>query len=416
MYLCLFEDAFSDHLRPVSETRAVFDIRLGSSTLAQYLRRQFPDLHPALKVRSYLVGTMTESYPGVPVNEPLFAGTLFLNGRISFLPAEVIQRLRKAAQDGEAKRIFMQDGFVVAAWLPNPSDVVLDQNTLTPSAFRDAPLEAVEGVHFLNRLWHMLVELPEFIARGFVQAGNFGKIHPAAILVEPDRIFVAEGAKVHAGAILAADTGPIILDRGAEVCEGAVVKGPCYIGQHSRVNMTARIDTTAIGPGCKIGGEVHAATFQANSNKAHDGYVGNSYIGQWCNIGADSNTSNLKNDYGNIRLYNVALQRYELSGQQFLGTIMGDHTKCGINTMFNTGTVIGTFCNLYGGGYQRNYVSSFSWGSPAEMYMPYKLEKALRVAEAVFARRNKRMSPADLHMLQTIYRMYHDLATDEDQS
>ncbi|MBN8589148.1 MAG: hypothetical protein J0L94_12610 [Rhodothermia bacterium] len=414
MFLCLFEDAFCDHLRPVVEARAVFDIRLGSSTIAQYLRRQFPDLHPAFQVRPYLAGTLAEAHAGVLVNETPSTGTLFLNGRISFLPAEVILRLRKAAQTDEPKRLFMQDGFVVAAWIPDPTHISLHKQALSPSDFNDAPLEAVEGVHFLNRLWHMLVELPDFISRGFGQSGNFGKIHPSAILVEPNRIFVAEGAIVHAGAILAADTGPIILDRGAEICEGAVVKGPCYIGQNSRINMTARIDTTAIGPGCKIGGEVHASTFQANSNKAHDGYVGNSYIGQWCNLGADSNTSNLKNDYGNIRLYNVALQRYELSGQQFLGTIMGDHTKCGINTMFNTGTVIGTFCNLYGGGYQRNYVSSFSWGSPAEMYMPYKLEKALRVAEAVFSRRNKRMSESDLQMLETIYRMYHDLAMDMD--
>lgn len=408
MYLCLFEDAFVGHLRPVVETRAVYDIRLGSSTVAQYLRREFPDFHPLFHVRPYLAEVTREAYHGIPVNEAPPAGTLFVNGRIAELPALVANRLRRAAQAGESGRVFMQDGFVVAAWSPEARPLNLHQAAVHPADFEGLPLEAVEGVRFLNRLWNLTEHLDTYIARGFSEQGQFGYVHPAAILVHADRIFIAEGAKVHAGAILAADDGPIILDRNAEVCEGAVVKGPAYVGVNSRVNMAARIDGTAIGPGCKVGGEVHSTTFQANSNKAHDGYVGNSFIGQWCNLGADSNTSNLKNDYGVIRLYNIQLQRYELSGLQFLGTIMGDHAKCGINTMFNTGTVIGTFCNLYGGGYQRNYVSSYSWGSPAEMYMPYKFDKALRVAEAVFARRGKTLTAADREMLLTVYRMYHD--------
>lgn len=409
MHLCLFEDAYIGHLRPLVETRAVYDLRLGSHTVAGYLRHCFPDLHPMYHVRRYLAGVTREAHPNLLVNELPETGVLFLNGRIAALPAEVIHRLRATAQGQEAARVFMQDGYVVAAWLPEPNQVLLDQAALRPADFDGIPLEAVSGVKFIHRLWHLIDQLESYIRRGFGQAAQFGKVHPAAILVEPQQIFIAEGAKVHAGAILAADTGPIILDRGAEVCEGAVVKGPCYIGENSRINMLSRVDMVAIGSGCKVGGEMHASTFHSNSNKAHDGYVGNSYIGQWCNLGADTNTSNLKNDYGVVRFYNVEMQRNELSGQQFLGTIMGDHTKCGINTMFNTGTLVGTFCNIYGGGYQRNYIPSFSWGSPAEMYMPYKLEKALRVAEAVFARRSKIITEADRSMLEYVYRSYHEV-------
>ena len=177
-----------------------------------------------------------------------------------------------------------------------------------------------------------------------------------------DQIFVEEGAKVTA-ATLNSTTGPIYIAEGAEIMEGALIRGPFALGDHSVVKMGAKIyGATSIGPQCKVGGELNNVVFQANSNKAHDGFLGNSVIGEWCNLGADTNCSNLKNNYAPVKIWNFEAKRFLNTGLQFCGLIMGDHSKCGINTMFNTGTVIGISANIFGSGFPRNFVPSFTWG------------------------------------------------------
>ena len=201
-----------------------------------------------------------------------------------------------------------------------------------------------------------------------------------------DNIFVAEGAKVE-GAILNATTGPIYIGKNAELMEGSIVRGPLAMCEYSVVKLGAKIyGATTIGPHCKVGGEINNSVLMGYSNKGHDGFLGNSVLGEWCNIGADTNNSNLKNNYAEVRLWSEHAGRFEKTGLQFCGLIMGDHSKCGINTMFNTGTVVGVSANIFGAGFPRNFVPSFAWGGSAG-YSTYKLLKVFEVAEKVMERR-----------------------------
>lgn len=206
-------------------------------------------------------------------------------------------------------------------------------------------------------------------------------------------IFVEEGAELHFCTLNAA-AGPIYIGRGAEVMEGALIRGPFALGDYSKVRMGAKMyGPTAIGKHCKVGGEVDESVVQNYTNKAHDGYIGNACIGSWCNLGADTNCSNLKNNYATVRVYNEASSRFEETGLQFCGLIMGDHSKSGINTMFNTGTVVGPFCNIFGAGFPRSYIPPFSWGG-AQGLRAHSLREALDTARVVMARRDVTLSDA----------------------
>jgi len=199
------------------------------------------------------------------------------------------------------------------------------------------------------------------------------------------------------------DEGPIVIDENVEIMDGVMIKGPVHICAGSIINMGAKIyGPTIIGPNCRIGGEVSNSIFLGYSNKAHDGFLGHSIIGEWCNIGAGTNCSNLRNDYQTVKVWDYVSQEFHDSGQQFLGLYMGDHSKCSINTSFNTGTTIGVNCNIFGLGFFRNYVPSFSWGG-AQGFKKYNFEKAISVAKIVMARRNIDLTQLHIELLRLIY-------------
>lgn len=203
----------------------------------------------------------------------------------------------------------------------------------------------------------------------------------------PESIFIEEGVTIRS-AILNAEGGPIYLGRNATVGEGAIIQGPFAMGEGAVVGQGAKIrPNTTVGPYCKVGGEVNNSVFFGYSNKGHDGYLGNSVIGEWCNLGANTNNSNLKNDYTNVKLYNYATQSLEDTGKIFCGLFMGDYTKAGISTMFNTGTVVGVNVNVFGAGFQPKHIPSFSWGGAAEGFTPYRFDKALAVIKETMRRR-----------------------------
>ena len=219
-----------------------------------------------------------------------------------------------------------------------------------------------------------------------------------------DQIFLGKNVKVE-GAILNSLTGPIYLDDNTEIMEGAMIRGGLALGEGSPVKMGAKLyGANTFGPHCKIGGEVTNSIFQGYSNKGHDGYLGNSVIGEWCNFGADTNSSNLKNNYKKVSIYNHKTDTLIDSGQQFLGLIMGDHSKTGINTMLNTGTVVGVSSNIFGAGFPPTHVPSFTWGNDVNPNT-YLLDKALEVAKAVMARRNIEFSDEDKEILTTIFEL-----------
>lgn len=225
---------------------------------------------------------------------------------------------------------------------------------------------------------------------------------PHTIVYGKENLFIEEGASIRA-AIINAEGGPVYIGKNAQVHEGSIISGAFALCESAHLNMGAKIkgDTT-IGPFSKVGGEIGNSVIFGYSNKGHDGYMGNSVLGEWCNLGADTNTSNLKNNYAMVKLWDYATGRFANTGLQFCGLMMGDHSKCGINTMFNTGTVVGVGANIFGAGYPRNFVPSFSWGGAAG-FVTFQLRKFAEVAEAVMHRRNKEYDQVEQDIIQHIF-------------
>jgi UDP-N-acetylglucosamine diphosphorylase/glucosamine-1-phosphate N-acetyltransferase len=226
---------------------------------------------------------------------------------------------------------------------------------------------------------------------------------PKSIYTVGDKpIFIEEGAHVFNGS-LNTTNGPIFIAKDTHVMEGTMIRGPFAALEGCEIKMGAKIyGPTTFGPYCKIGGEVNNSVVFGYSNKSHDGFLGNSVIGEWCNLGADTNNSNLKNDYSVVKLWSYVKKSFMPTGLQFCGLMMGDHSKSAINAMFNTGTVVGVSCNIFGDGFPRNFVPSFSWGG-ANGFTDYKIDKALAVAKLVMERRNLELTQADKDILTHIY-------------
>lgn len=221
-------------------------------------------------------------------------------------------------------------------------------------------------------------------------------------VLNAERIFIEEGASVEFS-ILNASTGSIYIGKDAEIMEGCKVRGPFALCEHGGLKMDAKIYSgTTVGPHCKVGGEVNNVVFFSYSNKGHDGFMGNSVVGEWCNIGADTNNSNLKNTYEEVKLWNYRTERFEKTGLTFCGLMMGDHSKCGINTMFNTGTVVGVAANIFGSGFPRNFVPSFAWGG-AQGFETFIINKAYKTAEAMCARRKINFDDTEKSILKAVY-------------
>ncbi len=224
------------------------------------------------------------------------------------------------------------------------------------------------------------------------------------ITYNSDHIFIEEGAKVFNCTLNAAD-GPIYIGKDAEIMESSNIRGPFALCDHGVIKMGAKIYTgTTIGPYCKVGGEISNSVIQGYSNKGHDGFLGNSVIGEWCNLGADTNTSNLKNNYAPVKLWDYTKGRFSSTGLQFCGLMMGDHSKCGINTMFNTGTVVGVSANIFGDGFPRNFIASYSWGGK-NGFMTYKLNKVFEVAEVVMKRREMELTDMDKAIMEEVFNL-----------
>jgi UDP-N-acetylglucosamine diphosphorylase/glucosamine-1-phosphate N-acetyltransferase len=223
------------------------------------------------------------------------------------------------------------------------------------------------------------------------------------IIGDSSLIFLEEGAIVEA-CVLNTNSGPIYIGAHAEVMEGSLIRGPFALGEHGGVKMGAKIyGATSIGPHCKVGGEISNSIFIGYSNKGHDGFLGNSLIGEWCNLGADTNSSNLKNNYGKVKVYSYETEAMEQTDVQFLGLIMGDHSKCGINTMFNTATVVGVSANVFGADFPAKYIPSFAWGSYLDSR--FELDKAFETAEAMMGRRGLELTKEDKLILRHIFDM-----------
>ena len=257
----------------------------------------------------------------------------------------------------------------------------------------------------ISERWHLFQKNGEVLLADFklITAGRTSQeLSPTNLVIgDENLIFLEEGAIVE-GAILNTKTGPIYIAKHAEIMEGSIVRGPLAMNEHSALKLGTKIyGAVTLGPHCKVGGEVNNAVFQAYSNKGHDGFVGNSLIGEWCNLGADTNTSNLKNNYGFVSTYSYETNKEESTDIQFMGVCMGDHSKCGINTMFNTATVIGVSANVFGSGFPAKFIDSFSWGG-ADGIQTFKFEKAIEYSNNMMQRRDLQLTEDEIQILKKI--------------
>ena len=375
-------DASRNSLLPLTYTRPVCDIRIGILTIRE-------------KWEKYLgekTSTITEDYLSAKYPTEQSEEMMLINGSICPTP-----KLLKAIKGLKVGQALVCQGNVVAMYKTKAQFLSEEDST--------QEIEVEYDFIKINNTWDIFVLNDKALREDFELLTQNRKSAPLSStnrVVGEQNIFVEEGSVVEF-AILNAKEGPIYIGKDAEVMEGSVVRGPFAMCEHSVLKMASKIyGATTLGPYVKVGGEVSNVVIFGYSNKAHDGFIGNSVIGEWCNIGADTNASNLKNTYEEVRVWSIEKNTFVPTGQTFFGTIMGDHSKCGINTMFNTGTVIGVSSNIYGHGYQRNYIPSFAWGGTTGL-KSYDMEKAIEVAEKMYQRRNVVMSQQDKEILRNVY-------------
>ena len=387
MNLILFDNpTIRQNLLPFTFTRPVAGIRVGILTIAEKWE----------KVLGMKASYSTEAYLSKKFPLHHQADNLWINGAVC--PNNSLVKAIKELKLGDA---LSQDQVVLA--------VRTSEND--PDSYRDEIIkgaihEFAQPVTIIDQVWKIYQKNGAEIREDFTLLTQDRK--SAAIqdsftrIYNPDQVFVEEGVQIKA-ALLNAENGPIYLGKNSVVNEGALIRGPFALCESSHVNMGAKVrgDTT-VGPHSKIGGEVSNSVIFGYSNKSHDGFLGNSVIGEWCNIGADTNTSNLKNNYENIKLWNYAKGGFKDTGLMFCGLMFGDHSKCGINTMFNSGTVVGVNASIFGDGYPRNFIPSFAWGGAAG-FITYKLDKALDTACKAMARRNVELTEIDREIFKTVY-------------
>jgi UDP-N-acetylglucosamine diphosphorylase/glucosamine-1-phosphate N-acetyltransferase len=385
MQLILFDDHSWDNLLPLTFTRPVADLRVGILTIAEkwdrvtgiepssltrdYLRTRYPLITSKdnLLVNATLLpdAELVEALTGLKKGQALKQGTMLLGARVT---EDEVQQFK-----GEA-------------WLEQAAEYT----GLCSCVDFPWKIFSLNGQEIESDF--------QLLTRDRVSA----TLSRTVQVLEPDNVFVEPGFKGEFFT-LNASSGPVYLGHGSEVMEGSVIRGPFALCEGSTVKLGAKIyGPTTIGPHCKVGGEVNNSVLHSHSNKGHDGFLGNAVIGEWCNLGADTNNSNLKNNYAEVRVWNYPANRFIKTGMQFCGLIMGDHSKCAINTAFNTGTVVGVSANIFGAGFPRNFIPSFSWGGAGNM-STYKLNKVFETAELVMQRREQLLTEADKAILEHIF-------------
>lgn len=376
------------NLLPLSYTRPLCHLRVGVTTLREKWEAVLPGQYSTL-TDSYL----SEKYPAEVLPDTLFiASNIFPSGEL----AEALEAL--------------QPGQAMAG--PDGKTIAFRGDSFTPGTDIEGAAPAPCAVDSIVQLYDIFLKNGRYIAEDIerlTSARSSMPIDPSVTVIgDSSLLFIEEGAKVQ-GAFINTTGGPVYVGRDAEIMEGSCLRGPIAVCSHSVVNMGTRIyGGTTIGPWCKVGGELNNVVMIGYSNKAHDGFLGNAVIGEWCNLGAGCVASNLKNDYTEIKLWNYSVRRFARTGLQFCGLIMGDHSKAGINTMFNTATVLGVGVNVYGSGFQRNFLASFSEGS-RQGFTDVPMSKFFEIARRVMARRGCELTEVDERIFNHINEMAHSL-------
>jgi len=382
MNYILFDGEVRNNLLPFTYTRPVADIRIGILTI-----REKWEKHLGFTTTTLTEEYLEEKYPMVEMDE-----NILLNA--SFLPTPTLVDKVKNLTENQA--IFKGED-VIAFFTTNTQEEV-NFNTYTQIEFDEELIQ-------IKNTWDIFSKNDVAIQLDFdlLTKGRTSQPIPEGVqVIHKENIFIEEGASILFSSLNASE-GPIYIGKNTLIMEGSHIRGPFALCDDAIVKMGTKIyGATTIGPKSKAGGEINNSVIFANSNKGHEGFLGNSVLGEWCNLGADTNTSNLKNNYAEVKLWNYNSQSFTKTGLQFCGLMMGDHSKCSINSMFNTGTIVGVSANIFGSGFPRNFIPSFSWGG-ANGFTTYQIKKVIEVATVVFSRRNQVFDATEQKILTHIF-------------
>ncbi len=379
------------NLLPLTFTRPISEFRIGILKISEKWQKYLKINQISYITENYL----QKKYPFTAENDNLLINSALLPDKKIIAAVEKLQKNHYLIKDNDLLALNCEK-------IEN-----LPVETIDLSAF--TKVEYQNSVTIIKKLWQIFKLNGQEIEADFhllTEGRQSMPISSTNLVVNPHNIFIEEGAEVECSVLNAKD-GYIYIGKNAQVMENSVVRGSLALCENSVLKVRTTIyGPTTIGPYSKFGGENNNIVVFGYSNKAHDGFLGNSVIGEWCNFGAGTNNSNLKNNYAEVKLWNYAQQHFEKTGLQFCGLIMGDHSKCGIGTTFNTGTVVGVSCNIFGAGFPRNFIPSFSWGGAAG-FIEYKFNKAIETARKVTARRNIELSETDIEILRHIHEYEH---------
>lgn len=366
-----------ENLLPLTFNKSVADMRIGIMTIRE-------------KWEQYLKNNVAIQYAHSYLGEININADILVNSAV--LPSNELVQAICALQKNE---ILVKNNFEIAS-----------------NALQSDP-KIIEFSGDVSRIafpWDIFIKNDAELRKDFelLTKGKVSQKIDESNKVIGNQIFVEEGAKIQC-AILNTETGPIYIDKNAEIMEGAIIRGPFYLGENATLKLGTKIyGATTIGKECKVGGEVSNSVIFGYSNKAHDGFIGNTVIGEWCNLGADTNCSNLKNNYSLVDVFNYRQEKMMSTGQQFCGLIMGDYSKTGINTMLNTGTVVGICSNIFGAGFPSKHIPSFSWCSIEKTDL-YQLEKGIETIERMKARRGLKLEEREKSILEFLYSQVEEL-------
>ena len=382
MNYILFDGTVRNALLPFTYTKPVADIRIGILTIREKWE----------KLLGFTTTTLTEEYLEEKYPMVELEQNILINA--SFSPT--IALIEKVKNLKENQAIFKNEE--VIAFFTNESQEVVNFENYEQEEFIFDLLQ-------IKNTWDIFSLNDQAISDDFELITKGRKSQPIPVgvhCINKKNIFIEEGAEI-LFSNLNASKGPIYIGKDSLIMEGSLIRGPFSLGEHSVIKMGAKIyGATTVGPHCTVGGEVNNSMLMKYSNKGHDGYLGNSVLGEWCNLGAGTNNSNLKNNYAEVKLWSYETERFAKTGLQFCGLMMGDHSKCAINTMFNTGTVIGVSANIYGSNFPRNFIPSFSWGGAAG-FTTYQINKAKETADLVLKRKNLEFNEVEQRILEHVF-------------
>ena len=410
MQICIFEDEKYSNFYPLTLSHPVYDLVCGARTLKEKITAVFDGADVSLHSRKYLQEVVKLENQDYAVNEINSEQCVFINGRIAE-PNKLAALIQKA---GEEDIVFKNVDTIVLAKVSGSNLKEIKNNlpeTFSVNSFAGIPSVKTE-IKCYNYLWEMIEKNGKEIVSDIEELRNTGYFVShlddfiGVNFVNPDEIFIRRNVTIKPSVVIDASNGPVLIDEDAFIYPNAVIEGPAYIGKSTKIKSGAAIyENVSIGNVCKVGGEVEDTIILPYSNKQHAGFIGHAYLGSWVNLGADTNCSDLKNNYSTIK---VKLNGKTIdTGSQFLGVIIGDHSKSAINTMFNTGTIVGFSSNIYGAGFPDKYIPSFSWGG-ADGLTTYDLQKSIQTAKVVFGRRDKEFTDVHGQLFETIFNLTKD--------